>query len=71
MHFRQISGDGLNFGFPYGTCYTLAFSRLLYNQEVLVAYYVAGEPRQDCVIIDASMHNPGKGWLFFMANKEV
>ncbi len=30
MYFRQISGDGENFGFPFGTTYTLAFSRILY-----------------------------------------
>jgi hypothetical protein len=33
MYFRQISDDGVHFGFPYGTTYTLAFSRLLYGKS--------------------------------------
>jgi alpha-amylase len=59
MYFRQVSGDGRHFGFPYGNAYTLAFSRLLYGQEVLVAYNVSGERRQDCVVVDASLHKRG------------
>jgi alpha-amylase len=31
MYYRQISGDGEHFGSPYGTAYTLAFSRILYG----------------------------------------
>ena len=52
MYYRQISGDGIHFGFPYGTTYTLAFSRLLYPDEVLIAYNVADQAREDFVIID-------------------
>ena len=36
MYYRQISGDGQNFGFPYGNAYTLAFSRLLYGKRYLL-----------------------------------
>jgi len=56
MYYRQISGNGIDFGFPYGSSYTLAFSRLLYGREVLVAYNVSGQPRQECVIVDATLH---------------
>jgi len=56
MYFRQISGDGTHFGFPYGTTYTLAFSRILHGREVLVAYNVSDQNRSDCVIVDASIH---------------
>jgi alpha-amylase len=28
MYYRQISGNGIDFGLPYGTTYTLAFSRM-------------------------------------------
>lgn len=58
MYYRQISGDGIHFGFPFGSTYTLAFSRLLYGHEVLVAYNVSGQPRNDCVIVDAILHPP-------------
>jgi alpha-amylase len=60
MYYRQISGDGVSFGFPYGSTYTLAFSRILYGREVLVAYNVSDSPRNDGVIVDAVLHNgPG------------
>jgi hypothetical protein len=64
MYYRQISGDGANFGLPYGTTYTLAFSRLLYGREVLVAYNVSSQPRNDFVIVDATLHNEGDSMTF-------
>jgi len=59
MYFRQISGDGVHFGFPFGTTYTLAFSRLLYGSEVLIAYNISDKTRNDCVVIDATLHHDG------------
>jgi glycosidase len=56
MYYRQISGDGERFGFPFGNEYTLAFSRLLFGREVLVAYNVSGKPRNDFVIVDSILH---------------
>ena len=64
MYYRQISGDGQNFGFPYGNAYTLAFSRLLYGQEVLVAYNVAGQARNDCITVDSTLHSDGSTMRF-------
>lgn len=59
MYYRQISSDGIHFGFPYGTSYTLAFSRIAYGSEVLVAYNVSSQPRSDNIIVDASIHVKG------------
>jgi glycosidase len=59
MYYRQISGDGEHFGFPYGNTYTLAFSRVLWGSEVLVVFNLSSQPRQDCVIVDASFHATG------------
>jgi len=56
MYFRPISGDGMSFGLPYGFAYTLAFSRILYGREVLVAYNVSDSPRSDAIVVDASLH---------------
>jgi hypothetical protein len=33
MYYRQISADCVSFGFPYGSTYTLALSRLLYARD--------------------------------------
>jgi glycosidase len=64
MYYRQISGDGVHFGFPYGSAYTLAFSRLLYGSEVLVAYNVSGTARNDNVVVDADLHAPGTNMTY-------
>jgi alpha-amylase len=64
MYFRQISGDGQHFGMPFGLTYTLAFSRILYPQEVLVAYNVDSNTRHDRVIVDATLHKPGSTMRF-------
>jgi glycosidase len=68
MYFRQISGDGVHFGLPFGSSYTLAFSRLLYGREVLVAYNVAPSSRSDCVAVDASLHKSGDAMTFLYGN---
>jgi alpha-amylase len=64
MYFHQISADGVGFGYPYGTDYTLAFSRLLYGEEVLVAYNVSGSARTDRVVVDRSLHAAGDTMSF-------
>jgi glycosidase len=53
MYFREISGNGNDFGLPQGNPCTLAFSRILAGQEVLVAYNTStADRRQDFVIVD-------------------
>jgi glycosidase len=64
MYYRQISGDGQPFGFPFGSSYTLAFSRLLYGQEILVAYNVSSQARGDFVIVDSTLHAAGSTMQF-------
>ncbi len=65
MYYREISGDGgQQFGLPYGDSYTLAFSRVLYPREILVAYNVGAVPRQDHVVVDANLHQPGDRMAF-------
>jgi alpha-amylase len=64
MYFRQISGDGQHFGFPFGTDYTLAFSRLLYPAEILIAYNVSSAARADFVVVDSNYHAAGDQLTF-------
>lgn len=59
MYFREISGNHVDFGLPYGNAYTLAFSRILYGREVLVAYNVSEHARSDSVIVDRSIRGAG------------
>ena len=59
IYYREISGNGIDFGLPYGNDYTLSFSRILYAREILVAFNVSAGIRNDYIIVDASFHQPG------------
>ena len=65
MYFREISGNGRDFGLPQGQPCTLAFSRILAGQEVLIAYNTSAiATRQDFVIIDGDLHKAGDSLRF-------
>ncbi|MBF0520263.1 MAG: alpha-amylase [Nitrospirae bacterium] len=64
MYFREISGDGIHFGLPFGYTYTLAFSRVLYGSEVLVAYNVSDTSRNDYIVVDSTIHQANRNMTF-------
>jgi alpha-amylase len=58
IYFRQISGEGMHFGFAQGQPCTLAFSRLLAGSEVLIAYNTStSESRNDHILVDAGIQS--------------
>ncbi len=60
MYFREISGNGTDFGLPTGHPCTLAFSRILADQEVLVAFNTSTtDARCDHVVVDYGLHQAG------------
>lgn len=59
QYFREISGNGWEFGFPLDGKCTLAFSRILDTTEILVVLNLDGNPRHDWVTIDASLNRAG------------
>jgi len=60
MYFREVSGNGRDFGLPQGQPCTLAFSRVIADNEVLIAYNTsATEARADFVIVDSGFHKGG------------
>ena len=68
MYYRQIADGSLGFGLPFGSTYTLAFSRLLYGQEILIAYNVSAAARSDRIIVDATLH-PDLSRMTFLYGK--
>ncbi|MFN3533020.1 MAG: alpha-amylase family glycosyl hydrolase [Candidatus Brocadia sp.] len=59
QYFREISGNGSNFGHPLdGTC-TLAYSRILDSTEILVAMNLDANFRNDFVTVDATLSPSG------------
>ncbi len=60
QYFRQISGNGVDFGYPEtGQC-TLAYSKILDTTEILVAMNLTGSYRKDHVLVDRNLSPEGK-----------
>lgn len=61
QYFREISGNGADFGHPLvpGEC-TLAYSRILDTEEILVCLNLQNQPRQDRITVDRLLSAPGR-----------
>ena len=60
QYFREISGDGAHFGHPLDGRCTLAYSRVLDTEEILVALNLTEQPRSECVTVDRHLSSPGQ-----------
>jgi glycosidase len=60
QYFREISVDGLHFYFPINGHCTLAWSRILDTDEVLVLLNLQHENRNDCITVDHFLSGPGQ-----------
>ena len=58
QYFREISGDGEHFGHPIDGKSTLAYSRVLDTEEVIIAINLDPEPRNDCIMVDPRTTGP-------------
>jgi glycosidase len=65
MYMRDVSGDGRGFGPPQGQPCTLAFSRMLADQEVVIAYNTSTtQARTDFVCVDANLQRTRANFRF-------
>jgi glycosidase len=55
QYFREISGNGVDFGYPLDGGCTLAYSRILDTTEILVALNLDMNPRNDFITVDARL----------------
>ncbi|MFA6003848.1 MAG: alpha-amylase family glycosyl hydrolase [Elusimicrobiota bacterium] len=70
MYFREVSGDGRNFGLPEAHPCTLAFARVLADEEILIAYNTSTtERRTDCVLVDSGLHAPGSQMSYLYGDR--
>ncbi|NIQ38776.1 MAG: alpha-amylase [Proteobacteria bacterium] len=58
QYFREISGNGIDFGHPLNGKTTLAYSRILDTTEILVAMNLDSIPRNDFVTVDVNLNSP-------------
>jgi len=70
MRFCEVSSDGQHFALPQTQPCTLAFSRILADQEVLIAYNTSTkQPRNDSVLVSNTL-SYSDGTLRFLYGKE-
>lgn len=60
QYFREISGNGKDFGCPEDAKVTLAYSRVLDTDEIIVCLNLDPEPRSDWVLVDPKLTAPGR-----------
>lgn len=59
QYFRETSSDEGEFAHPLAAPCTLAYSRILDTEEVLVAMNLSDQPRNDRVTVDRNLSAPG------------
>lgn len=59
QYFRETSEDGNLFAYPTNGKCTLAFSRILDTNEIVVAMNLDTSERKDCVTVDRNLTPPG------------
>jgi glycosidase len=70
QYFREISGNGTVFGHPLDGHCTLAYSRILDTEEILVAMNLDNQPRSDYVTVDYKISSPGQKMTDLLAPTE-
>lgn len=67
LYFREISGNGVDFGHPLNGRCTLAYSRILDSEEVLVLLNLDDQPRADFITVDVHLSAPGRRMVDVLA----
>ena len=70
QYFREISGNGTDFGHPLDGRSTLAYSRILDSTEILVAMNLDTNPRTDFVTVDANLSPAGQKLVNLLAPEQ-
>lgn len=72
LYFRQVSGNGIDFGHSTGVGGLIAFSRILYNQEiVIVANTSTAEDFNGFVIVDPDLNRFELEFSVLYSNKNM
>jgi glycosidase len=70
LYFREVSGNGTDFGQSFGRGGVIAFSRILTDQEILViANTNGGSPVNIDVLLDSDLHRGGRSLKIAYSNK--
>lgn len=65
MYMRKLSDDGVNFHLPVFEKSLLAFSRVLYDEEFVVAYNISlTQPDEEYILVDPLLNPEGSKFCF-------
>jgi glycosidase len=70
QYFREISGNGVNFGFPIDSNCTLAYSRILDDTEILIVMNLDAKQRMDYINVDSYLSPAGKKMINLLKPEE-
>ncbi|HWQ70264.1 MAG TPA: alpha-amylase family glycosyl hydrolase, partial [Patescibacteria group bacterium] len=70
QYFREISGNGIDFGHPVDSRCTLAYSRILDESEIVIAMNLDTVARQDHVTVDARLSPVGQEIVNLLDSEE-
>ena len=69
LYFREVSGNGTDFGHSFGPGGLVAFSRILVDREVLVVANTGAGPFNGSVIVDRDLNPAGRSMRVAFSNK--
>jgi len=70
MYMRALSDDGQNFSLPVSQKNLLAFSRVLYDEEFVIAYNISQtDPDEEYILVDPLLNPQGSRFAFIYGDK--
>lgn len=63
QYFREISGNGVDFGYPIDGRCTLAYSRILDDTEIIIVMNLDSNQRNDFITVDSNLTPAGKNMI--------
>jgi len=71
QYFREISGNGVDFGHPIDGRCTLAYSRILDDTEILIAMNLDSTARNDFVTVDPNLTPSGEQMINLLSPETI
>jgi glycosidase len=71
QYFREISGNGIDFGYPINGKCTLAYSRILDDAEILIAMNLDSNQREDFITVDSHLTMTGKNMVNLLKSESA
>jgi glycosidase len=71
LYFREVSGDGVDFGHSYGAGGVIAFSRILADREILVAANTGSQQFSGAIVVDRDLNSAARRMKVAYSNRRT